>query len=57
MESSAERELEWAGVRQAFVHRRQWRFWNGELKIRQEEITKNGAGSEMIVGRNKDGKI
>ena len=28
-----------------------------ELKIRQEEITKNGAGSEMIVGRNKDGKI
>ena len=29
MESSAERELEWAGVRQAFVHRRQWRFWNG----------------------------
>lgn len=28
-----------------------------ELKIRQEEITKNRAGSEMIVGRNKDGKI
>lgn len=28
-----------------------------ELKIRQEEITKNGAGSGMIVGRNKDGKI
>ena len=28
-----------------------------ELKIRQEEITKNGAASEMIVGRNKNGKI
>ena len=28
-----------------------------ELKIRQEKITKNGAGSEMILGRNQDGEI
>ena len=28
-----------------------------ECKIRQEEITKNGAGSEMILGRNKDGEM
>ena len=56
MESSAERELEWAGVRQALVHED-----NGDSGAGIEDQTgrdyEKRSRFQMMVGRNKDGKI
>ena len=47
-------EQAWDDVRQASVHREQWKFLRENLKLQLEKLQKCGGDSRIIEGVNKD---